>query len=361
MILGVLIFPNQAKAFCSGCCPIINDAGEIAYAGSMTVLDELAGQVVEEKLNQFLDLSGDNTGTEKEIQAAMKSYEGVALAAVGTLKQHATAMRTTQLSRYYSPLSQSAFACCNSQKGAIAASEVDQRLLIDKLYDATQDYNVQWQSTSNKIDQAKADWIAPNSTEVVNSENIFPLAETLTTEQLQGGYALANFITNPNPAPVLKGGQLSTPAGQQYEIVRNIMLARLAPSQKAMSLLLASKAPIYPLQDWAEQLYEATGRTGTPPAVVEGKLSESSVIATQVNSRYANPNYLIDLHRKSENGLIRELEEIAAIKLKILAKRLEVAEHTRVILATQVASRLDTEYDPILEATDKAVIEHKVQ
>lgn len=361
LVLLIGIVPDIARASCSGCCPIIYDAGEIGYAASMTAFDKLAEQIISEKVDQFIGLAGDNTNGEKEIQAAMKTYEGVANSAAATLEQHATAMRLTEQSKYFSPLSHSAFACCGEQVTQLAVGAVDKRLVDDKLYEQSLVYNNQWTNRTAQSQQMRADWTGSNTLDVINAGNIFPLDGTLTMDELEAGSALSNFILHPNPAPTISTGQLATPAGEKYELLRQVKLIRLGPSQKAMGSLISSKAPVYSAQDWAEQLYVATGMTGTPDTVKDGKLSQSSVLDTQIRSRYANPNYLIDMHRKPENGLIRELLAVKAVKLEVLRKRLEVARQTRVVLATQLASIVDMKYDATLQASDEETVKQHVQ
>jgi len=75
-----------------------------------------------------------------------------------------------------------------------------------------------------------------------------------------------------------------------------------------------------------------------PPEIVGGMISAETLLDMEVASRYRNPTYITDIHRKTKTGVVRELLAVEAINMEF--NRLELV--TQQYLTALQASRSAT-------------------
>lgn len=357
LVFTILIKASNALAIC---CPLIIDAQMIAEVLLMAGMHMENASITGDRDDNFVEFSEEFVSNEKDLQGAIKSAaEGDTSAFASTLKEHAITQRVVKQTSYLGPSSQSSYACCSEDIKGIPSGDASRRNQDDTIYKNMLDRNEKYLSTYEVVNELKTEYTTKKAEDVVDGKHLFPLEGSLNKDELTAGTILANFITNPVPPAQLKEGQLNTNAGETYEMLRKTYLIRLAPAQKAFSTLLASRAPVYDMKDWADELANSMGTGGEMLEIKEGKLSEDQVMKARIAARYDNPNWSIDLHKKTRNGLLRELVVMKSIKLELLRRRLETAMTSRTILASNLAIKLDTAYNPTLDkANKKAILTH---
>ena len=173
---------------------------------------------------------------------------------------------------------------------------------------------------------------------VTSAENVFPQGNTLQTDG-EGEGSVTNAVRwaqiATNPYPDLKANEelKGTPSGQDYEAVKKIKEANLTVPQLALSDIIAHKTPSHELGTWAEQMNQIMGQSGTPSCVVDGKISADALLDMLTDLRYSNPNWPIDIHSKSTDGLLRELLLMDSVNLEFQRRNLVLLQHIVAMVA----------------------------
>lgn len=172
---------------------------------------------------------------------------------------------------------------------------------------------------------------------------IFPLERTLTPEQLTQAHETVKTLADPRPLPVVTDAQKETPAGQTYAAARLVHEGRVQTATEALNQHIAFHAPTMPddITSWAQQQWQDAGATGTPPGLVNGKLSESALLNLLVQMRMGNPNWFTHVAGATEAGLLRELVLMQAVQLQIAHKNMEYLDRLSVVTALDFLSRME--------------------
>ncbi|BBO86770.1 hypothetical protein DSCO28_73360 (plasmid) [Desulfosarcina ovata subsp. sediminis] len=173
---------------------------------------------------------------------------------------------------------------------------------------------------------------------VTSAENIFPKDNTLQMDGDDEGTVTnavrwVQIATNPYPDLTVQEELEETPSGKDYEAVKKIKEASLTVPQLALSDIIANKTPSHELGDWAEQMNAIMGQSGTPACVVDGKISADALLDMLTDLRYANPNWPIDIHSKSKDGLLRELLLMDSVNLEYQRRNLVLLQHIVAMVA----------------------------
>ncbi|MDR1870724.1 MAG: hypothetical protein LBS60_02150 [Deltaproteobacteria bacterium] len=169
------------------------------------------------------------------------------------------------------------------------------------------------------------------------------------TEYASAGEVLGQ-LTDPLPAPTLPNGLDQSPAGKLYTAAKIDLDKRLGLYQGILAQRLASRAPsIDGLEEWAERKWGEMGGTGSPPGLVNGRLSENSLIWLLANVRLGSANW----HEKvlpalPEAGLLRELAVMAATQLELTRRQTAHLDNISLMLALEGLDRLDQRARPAL-------------
>ncbi len=269
------------------------------------------------------------------------------------LKTHVIALAALDGNRQFSALSQSCFNCCDDELGiALIQGESKRKETQDDLYSAVVSYNNNFVSSNVLYGQLLP---VANQPIVDMGWAIFPLHETATTPS----NTLRSIILATNPMPALKAtpAVLGTSAGQQYEVLRKIQLSKHAIPQRVATDIASYHMPAYDLADWHTQMQKSKGvPAGSSAAIVNNELSTDAVLKMQVHSRYSNPNWGYDLHRKYPNGLWRELLQMEAIDLKFQQRLLKLAEQRLAVHSQDHANLVAKKYDPQIDQLMHSVI-----
>jgi len=160
------------------------------------------------------------------------------------------------------------------------------------------------------------------------TDALFPIKDTLTEDQVSDAHESIKTLTNPRPLPVVTDGQRDTPAGQTYAAAHLIHEGRLAVVTESLNNQVIFHAPTLPdeVTSWAQNQWSEAGGSGTPPGIVNGKLSEAGLYKLLSQMRLGNPNWFVQVTSASEAGLLRELVMMQAVQLELTRKNNELLE-----------------------------------
>ena len=174
-------------------------------------------------------------------------------------------------------------------------------------------------------------------------EAIFPLNTTLTENQVVQAHESIKTLANPRPLPVVTDEQKETPAGQIYAASRKTHEARIETIMDTLNSHVAFHSPTLPddVAAWAKNQWSEAGGSGTPPGLVDDKLSKAGLYELLSQMRTGNPNWFTQISQMTDTGLMRELVLIQAFLLDVSAKNNELLDRLTVIASLDYLSRME--------------------
>lgn len=158
------------------------------------------------------------------------------------------------------------------------------------------------------------------------------------------------YLTDPQPPRPLTSNEKNKDQAIEYESQRNLRNRHMALVQQVLADHIARRMPSMPLGGWASEQWKNMGGQGKPPGVVDGYMSESSVIDMLVESRIGNPNWTtVTVPQLNDTGLKREQLYMDAARLYIEREQMKMMEQILVLNALNIANRLTTETDAKLQ------------
>lgn len=172
---------------------------------------------------------------------------------------------------------------------------------------------------------------------------LFPVQDTLTEEQVAQAHESIKTLANPRPLPVVTEAQKNTASGQTYAAARKIHEGRLAAAVESLNGHVVFHSPTLPddVTSWAQNQWKETGGSGTPPGLVNGKMSEAGLFKLLSLMRLGNPNWFNQVTSATEAGLLREMTMMQAIQLEQSRKTNELLDRLSVIAALDYLTRLE--------------------
>ena len=181
----------------------------------------------------------------------------------------------------------------------------------------------------------------PTEKEIVDS--LFPVGSTLTDDQVVQAHESIKTIANPRPLPMVTESQKTTPAGQTYTAARKIHEGRLASVMEALNGHVVYHAPTLPedVTTWAVNQWTEAGGSGTPPGIVDGKLSEAGLYKLLSQMRAGNPNWYSQIATATDAGLLRELVMMQAFQFELARKNTELLDRLTFITSLDYLTRME--------------------
>ena len=181
----------------------------------------------------------------------------------------------------------------------------------------------------------------PTEQEMVDA--LFPLEDTITDEQLSQAHESIKTLANPRPLPVVADAQKDTPSGQTYAAARTSPEGRLAVVMESLNNHVAAHAPTLPddVAAWARNQWQEAGGSGTPPGLVNGKMSEAGLFKLLSQMRLGNPNWFNQVTSATEAGLLREMVMMQAIQLELTRQNNTLLDRLNVVVALDYLTRMD--------------------
>jgi hypothetical protein len=175
------------------------------------------------------------------------------------------------------------------------------------------------------------------------TDSLYPLQDTLTDDQVAEAHEAIKTLTNPRPLPMVTDAQKETPAGQTYAAARLIYEGRLAVVTETLNSHVVSHAPTLPdeVAAWAQTQWTEAGGSGTPPGLVNGKLSEAGLYKLLSQMRISNPNWFVQVTGATEAGLLRELVMMQALQLELTRKNNELLDRLAVTASMDFLTRME--------------------
>ena len=182
----------------------------------------------------------------------------------------------------------------------------------------------------------------PTEEETVDA--LFPLEITLTEDQVAQAHESIKTLANPRPLPVVTDSQKSTPAGQTYAAAKKIHEGRLATVTETLNNHVVFHAPTLPddVTTWAQNQWSEAGGNGTPPGIVDGKLSEAGLYKLLSQMRVGNPNWFMQIATATDAGLLREMVVMQAFQFEIARKNTELLDRLSVIASLDFLTRMES-------------------
>ena len=143
--------------------------------------------------------------------------------------------------------------------------------------------------------------------------------------------------------PMVTDAQKETPAGQTYAAARKVHEERLAAVTEALNHHVVLHAPTLPedVTEWAQNQWSEAGGSGTPPGIVDGKLSEVGLYKLLSQMRVGNPNWFAQIATATDAGLLREMAVMQAFQMELARKNMELMDRLTVIAALSFLSRME--------------------
>jgi hypothetical protein len=235
--------------------------------------------------------------------------------------------------------------------GRLQNGKITEKKVAQKLGEDIQKYNKRWTS----IDAIQKFNMQKDPLKI-NSAALIPANKTMTNEQIKDAQALSEMITNPIPETQISDDQKETMPGKKYEVVQKFKQARLIIPQIVFNKNIAAHSPSMPLGGQATKMYQAMGGKGTPPEVVDGKISPYAMLNLMVDSRFANPNWYASLGAKNEVALMREMLAMDAVKMEMQRRQLELTQLMTLMIAQDTSDQLAKDYKPALNDLYKKTI-----
>ena len=283
---GVAIF-GYCKNFPAG--PTIASQASLVQVSMQ--ISELQTSLAEELSQVGRSLAAEQKATSQTI-ASEFGHQNQVLRNLAVEKGIAQAKTRAAIDE--SPINQPENTCDAPTLGAgIQVGGESNRILNQDLSARAFSHDIQYRRSA---DEQKTIIAAPAS--VFGPPAMFPLDSTMTPAQMGDAATWADAVTAPAPLPALPAGAAVSPATMRYAAALRVNAARLSVPQETLGLIASLHAPTINTGTWADDTWAAmtgSSSSGKPPGEVNGKISDAALTRLQVNARYANPNWYVDI------------------------------------------------------------------
>ena len=340
--LALVLLP--ASAWAGGCgCGSINAMINAAKSETIQAVNAYTATEAEAIRSEILMAAQNIIGTIKtESATIVRALVALKESNAATLKGQAVAGEAMKTEDMYGKAAQPAGLCGSSslgagiQLGAQAGREIHAAMREKQLAHA----NTPGKKPVEFLQRVLAD-DQPSQQESLDA--LFPLQSTLTEEQVAQAHETIKTLANPRPLPVVTEEQKDTPAGQTYAAARKIHEERVAAVMESLNNHVVYHAPTLPedVTAWAENQWSEAGGSGTPPGIVNGRLSEAGLYKLLSQMRVGNPNWFAQLAASTDTGLLRELAMMQALQLELTRKNTEFLDRLSVIASLDFLARME--------------------
>ena len=251
------------------------------------------------------------------------------------------------------------FVCCDEDsKMEIAIGHDRINKTVASIRENIAQFNNEFATRKNSMDAIR------NIPDVVtNAENIFPTGNTLSNKEeagsLKNAVMMSYLITNPYPSLTIDDDLKETTHGKEYLAAKKVIDANISLPQMAMSEIIANKTASYDLGVWATQMHKSMGKDKAvqPTGVIEGKISADALLDTLTAIRYANPNWSLDIHTKSTEGLLRELLIMDSVTMEFMRRQTKLMQNMLAMMAQSGSIKIASMNDELKALRIKALEE----
>lgn len=343
-LTAILLFASPTGAWGGGC-----DCGSVSAivmrAQAQTVQQVNAHTTAEATAirSEILQAAQNIIGTiQTQTATLVRAIQGLKERNSAQLKGEALAREAMTTQDRYGKASQPAALCGSTSVGAGVQLGAQAQA---KVHEAMRQKQVDY---SNKAGAKPVEYLnrvlAEDHPDIKSmTDSIWPLKTTLTEEEVGNAQETIKSLSNPRPLPMVTDDQKETPAGQTYDAARKIHEGRLAAAMEAMNFHTAYHAPTLPddVTTWAQNQWKEAGSSGTPPGVVNGKLSEAGLYELLARMRMGNPNWFQQLAQANDTGLLREIAMMQAVMIELTRKNNEFLDRLTFMTALDYVTRME--------------------
>ena len=341
VLLALLITAFPAQVWAGGCgCGSVRAIVTAAKSETIQAVNAYTAAEAQAIRSEILLAAQNIIGTIKtESATIVRALIALKESNAATLKGQAVAGEAMKTEDMYGKAAQPAGLCGSSslgagiQLGAQAGREIHAAMREKQLEHAhTPKKPVEFLQRVLAEDQ-------PSERESLDA--LFPLQSTLTEDQVAQAHEAVKTLANPRPLPVVTEEQKETPAGQTYAAARKIHEERIAAVMESLNNHVVYLAPTLPedVTTWAENQWSEAGGSGTPPGIVDGKLSEAGLYRLLSQMRVGNPNWFAQIATATDTGLLRELVIMQAFQMELTRKNTDLLDRLTVIASLDYLTR----------------------
>ena len=344
LLLAFLLVAFPAHAWASGCdCGSVSSIVMMAKMETIQTVNANTSAEAASIRSEILTAAQNIIGTIKSESATIvRAIVGLKESNAAMIKGQSVAGEAMKTEDLYGRASQPAGLCGASALGAgvqlsAQASKQVQKTMRDKQIDYS---NTEKAKPVEFLDRVLDD-SHPKTKETVDA--LFPVQDTLTEDQVAQAHESIKTLANPRPLPVATAAQKSTPSGQTYAAAKTIHEGRLAAVMETLNSHVVYHAPTLPddVTSWAQNQWSEAGGSGTPPGIVNGKLSEAGLYKLLTQMRIGNPNWFNQITGATEAGLLREMVVMQAFQLELTRKNNEFLDRLSVIASLDYLTRME--------------------
>ena len=337
-----LAFPGQAIAGgcdCGSINAMINNSREqtiqAVNAHTSAEANAIRSEIILAAQNIIGTMKADTATIVRAIVALKESN-------AANMKGQAIAGQTLKSEDMYGKAAQPAGLCGSSslgagvQLGAQAAREVHSTMRERQLEYGNRD-------GAKPVEHLERVLSDEHPTEKETVDAIFPLNSTLSEDQVAQAHESIKTLANPRPLPVVTEEQKETASGQTYAAARKVHEARLETIMDNLNSHVAMHSPTLPddVVAWAKNQWSEAGGSGTPPGIVDDKLSEAALYKLLSQMRTGNPNWFTQVSAATDSGLLRELVLIQAFQFEVARNNNELLDRLTVIASLDYLTRME--------------------
>ena len=299
VLLALLITVFPAQVWAGGCgCGSVRAIVTAAKSETIQAVNAYTATEAQAIRSEILLAAQNIIGTIKtESATIVRALVALKESNAATLKGQAVAGEAMKTEDMYGKAAQPAGLCGSSslgagiQLGAQAGREIHAAMREKQLAHA----NTPGKKPVEFLQRVLAD-DQPSEQESLDA-HLSACKVTLTGDQVAQAHEAVKTLANPRPLPVVTEEQKETPAGQTYAAARKIHEERVAAVMESLNNHVVYHAPTLPddVTAWAESQWSEAGGSGTPPGIVDGKLSEAGLYKLLSQMRVGNPNWLDDI------------------------------------------------------------------
>ena len=344
IVLATMLLCLPTTAWAAGCgCGTIQSMITVAHMQTVQSVNAFTAAEAEAIRSEILLAAQNIIGTIKSESATIvRAIVALKESNASIIKGQAIAGEAMKTEDLYGKASQPAGLCgatslgAGLQLSAQASADIHQTMREKQI-----EYSNKEQARPVEYLERVLDDAHPDEGAIV--ESLFPLGITLTEDQVAQAHESIKTLANPRPTPVVTDDQKNTPAGQTYAVARRIHEGRLATAMEALNNHVVYHSPTLPddVTSWANSQWSEAGGSGTPPGIVNGKLSEAGLYKLLTQMRLGNPNWFAQVTSATEAGLLREMVMMQALQLELTRKNNEFLDRLAVIASLDYLTRMD--------------------
>ena len=343
VLLALLITVFPAQVWAGGCgCGSVRAIVTAAKCETIQAVNAYTATEAQAIRSEILLAAQNIIGTIKtESATIVRALVALKESNAATLKGQAVAGEAMKTEDMYGKAAQPAGLCGSSslgagiQLGAQAGQEIHAAMREKQLEHA--------HTPKKPVDFLQRVLTDEQPSEQESLDALFPLQSTLTEDQVAQAHEAVKTLANPRPLPVATDEQKNTPAGQTYAAARKIHEERVAAVMESLNNHVVYHAPTLPddVTAWAENQWSEAGGSGTPPGIVDGKLSEAGLYKLLSQMRVGNPNWFAQVATATDTGLLRELVIMQAFQMELTRKNTDLLDRLTVIASLDFLTRME--------------------